>query len=111
MRYLAAFCLLTVATALASAGDQDKFQGAWQRGSIVDDGKPVDDAEKGSVVFSAGGYMLKEGDTVKSTGTFKLDETREPKEFDVMPRPEYGQDAQRDLQVRGRQADLLHRWT
>lgn len=85
MRYLAAFCLLAVPTAFASAGDQDKFQGAWQRVSIIDGGKPVDGAEKESVVFSGGGYTLKDGDTVKSTGTFKLDETKEPKEFDVMP--------------------------
>lgn len=85
MRYLAAFCLLTVATAVAGAGDKDKFQGAWQRVSIIDDGKPVEGAEKGFVVFKDGDYTLKEGETVKGTGTFKLDETKEPKEFDVTP--------------------------
>lgn len=85
MRYLATLSLLMVATGFASAADQDKFQGAWQRVSIIDGGKPVEGAEKESVVFSGGGYTLKDGDTAKSMGTFKLDETKDPKEFDVMP--------------------------
>jgi uncharacterized protein (TIGR03067 family) len=86
MRFLAMISLLAMGTALAyGASDQDKFQGAWQRVSIIDDGKKVEGAETGSVVFSGGEYTLKDGDTVKSKGTFKLDETKSPKEFDVMP--------------------------
>lgn len=86
MRCLLAIGLLAVGSAFAyAAGDQDKFQGAWQRVSIIDDGKKVDGAEKGSVVFSGSEYTLKDGDTVKSKGAFKLDESKSPKEFDVMP--------------------------
>lgn len=86
MRFLAAISLLAVGVAFgADAGDQTKFQGAWQRVTIIDDGKTVEGAEKGSVVFSGSEYTLKDGDTVKSKGTFKLDETKNPKEFDVMP--------------------------
>lgn len=86
MRFLTVIGLLAATSTFAlGAGDQDKFQGAWQRVSIIDDGKKVDGAEMGSVVFSGGEYTLKEGDTVKSKGTFKLDESKSPKEFDVMP--------------------------
>lgn len=67
------------------AGDQEKFQGAWQRVSITDDGKKVEGAEKGSVVFSGSEYTLKDGDTVKGKGTYKLDASKTPKEFDVVP--------------------------
>jgi uncharacterized protein (TIGR03067 family) len=45
----------------------------------------VEGAEKGSVVFSGSEYTLKGGDTVKSKGTYKLDESKSPKELDVMP--------------------------
>jgi uncharacterized protein (TIGR03067 family) len=86
MRFLTAISLLAASPAFAgSASDQEKFQGAWQRVSIIDDGKMVEGAEKGSVVFSGNEYTLKDGDTVKSTGTYKLDESKSPKEFDVMP--------------------------
>lgn len=86
MRFLATISLLAAGVACAGgAGDQSKFQGGWQRVSIMDDGKKVEGAEKGSVVFSGSEYTLKDGDTVKSKGTFKLDETKNPKEFDVMP--------------------------
>lgn len=86
MRSLAAMSVLAVGMAFASgANDQDKFQGAWQRVSIIDDGKMVEGAEKSSVVFSGSEYALKDGDTVKSKGTYKLDESKSPKEFDVIP--------------------------
>ena len=86
MRFLTAISLLALSPVLAGgASDQDKFQGAWQRVSIIDDGKKVEGAETGSVVFSGGEYTLKDGDTVKSKGTYKLDEGKNPKEFDVMP--------------------------
>ncbi len=86
MRFLTAISFLAAGLAFAGgAGDQDKFQGAWQRVSIIDDGKKVEGAEKGSVVFSGSEYILKDGDTVKSKGTFKLDASKNPKEFDVMP--------------------------
>ncbi len=86
MRSLAVIGLLTAGLAFADdAGDQKKFQGAWQRVSIIDDGKTVEGAEKNSVVFSDSEYTLKEGDTVKSKGTFKIDASKTPKEFDVMP--------------------------
>jgi len=86
MRFLAAISFLAACAAFANgAGDEDKFKGAWQRVSIIDDGKMVEDADKGSVVFGAGEYTLKEGDMVKSKGTYKLDESKDPKEFDVMP--------------------------
>ena len=86
MRFLAAISLLAAGLAFAGeASDQKKFQGAWQRVSIIDNGKTVEGAEKGSVVFSGGEYTLKDGDTVKSKGTYKLDESKSPKEFDVMP--------------------------
>jgi uncharacterized protein (TIGR03067 family) len=89
MRFLAAISAISLlAAGLAFAGgasDQKKFQGAWQRVSIIDDGKMVEGAEKGSVVFSGSEYTLKDGDTVKSKGTYKLDESKSPKEFDVMP--------------------------
>ena len=88
MRFLAAISLLAAGLAFAGdASDQNKFQGAWQRVSIIDDGKMVEGAEKGSVVFSGSEYTLKEGDTVKSKGAYKLDESKSPKEFDVMPVP------------------------
>jgi uncharacterized protein (TIGR03067 family) len=86
MRFLAAIGLSAAGLAFAGdASDQKKFQGAWQRVSIIDDGKMVEGAEKGSVVFSGSEYTLKDGDTVKSKGTYKLDESKSPKEFDVMP--------------------------
>jgi uncharacterized protein (TIGR03067 family) len=86
MRFLAAVILFAMGLACAAAaGDQDKFQGAWQRVSITDDGKKVEGAENGSVIFSGGEYTLKEGDTVKGKGTYKLDASKNPKEFDVMP--------------------------
>src|ERR1700674_786901 len=86
MRFVAAISLLAAGLAFADNGsDNKKFQGAWQRVSIIDDGKKVGGAEKGSVVFSGNEYTLKDGDTVKSKGTFKLDESKKPKEFDVMP--------------------------
>ena len=53
MRFLAAIGLLAAGLACADGtSDQKKFQGAWQRVSIIDDGKTVEGAEKGSVVFS-----------------------------------------------------------
>lgn len=95
MRSLAVVGLFVMVTAFSlfamrpvfadGAGDQEKFQGAWQRVSITDDGKKVEAAEKGSVVFSGNEYTLKDGDTVKGTGTYKIDPTKTPKEFDVMP--------------------------
>ena len=86
MRFVAVISLLTAGLAFADdASDKKKFQGAWQRVSIIDDGKKVDGAEESSVVFSGGEYTLKDGDTVKSKGTYKLDESKKPKEFDVMP--------------------------
>jgi uncharacterized protein (TIGR03067 family) len=78
--------LLAVRTGFAdNAADQEKFQGVWQRVSIVDDGKKVEGAETGSVVFSGSEYTLKDGNTVKSKGTYKLDASKTPKELDVMP--------------------------
>src|SRR4051812_40689066 len=86
MRSLAAIGLLVASmTFAADASDQNKFTGAWQRVSIIDDGKPVEGAEKNSVVFSGNEYTLREGDTVKSKGIYKLDAGKSPKEFDVMP--------------------------
>lgn len=86
MRVLTAICLLTATLAFAGdANDQKKFQGGWQRVAILDDGKKVEGTEKASVVFNGNDYTLKDGDTVKSTGTFKLDASKSPKEFDVMP--------------------------
>ena len=85
MRFLAVIGVLAVGPAFLLAADQEKFQGAWQRVSIIDDGKAVEGAEKGSVTFKGGEYTLRDGDTVKSTGTYKLDDSKEPKEFDVMP--------------------------
>lgn len=86
MRSLAAMSVLAVGMAFAGgANDQDKFQGAWQRVSIIDDGKMVEGTEKSAVVFSGTEYTLKDGDTVKGKGTYKLDESKNPKEFDVVP--------------------------
>lgn len=67
------------------AGDQAKFQGAWQRVAIIDDGKKVEGTEKSGVVFKGDEYILMDGDTVKSKGVYKLDASKSPKEFDVMP--------------------------
>jgi uncharacterized protein (TIGR03067 family) len=85
MRIFVAVLLVTSVAFAGGAGDVSKFQGAWQRISIIDDGKPVEGAEKASVVFNGNEYTLKDGDTAKSKGTFKLDESKNPKEFDVMP--------------------------
>ncbi len=86
MRFMVAISLLAASLAYAGgAGDQKKFQGAWQRVSIIDGGKAVEGADKGFVIFSGSEYTLKDGDTVKSKGTFKLDESKNPKEFDVIP--------------------------
>ena len=88
MRFLAMITLLATGIAFAgggAGGDLKKFQGAWQRLSIIDGGKKVEGAEKGVVVFKGNEYTLKDGDTVKGTGTFKLDESKNPKEFDIVP--------------------------
>ena len=86
MRFVAAISFLAASLAFAGGtSDQTKFQGTWQRVSILDDGKAVEGAEKGSVAFSGNEYTLKDGNTVKSKGIYKLDESKSPKEFDVMP--------------------------
>lgn len=86
MRSLGLVSLFVMGTVFAGgAGDEDKFQGAWQRVSITDDGKKVEGVENSSVVFSGSEYALKEGDKVKSKGTYKLDASKDPKEFDVVP--------------------------
>lgn len=86
MRLLAIISLLATGLAFAGgANDQEKFQGVWKRVSIIDDGKKVEGAEKSSVVFSGSDYTLKDGDKVKGKGTYKLDDSKSPKEFDVMP--------------------------
>lgn len=86
MRSLGVVSLFAMGMVFAGgAGDEDKFQGAWQRVSIIDDGKKVEGVENSSVVFSGSEYTLKDGDKVKSKGTYKLDESKSPKEFDVIP--------------------------
>lgn len=86
MRILGLASLFAMGVVFAGgAGDEEKFQGAWQRVSITDDGKMVEGVEKSSVVFSGSEYTLKDGDMVKSKGAYKLDAAKNPKEFDVVP--------------------------
>jgi uncharacterized protein (TIGR03067 family) len=69
----------------AATADQKGLQGAWVLVDSVVNGKklPVEEIKKqGPLVFKGKKYTYKRGDGSTTKGTFKLDATKKPKQFD-----------------------------
>jgi uncharacterized protein (TIGR03067 family) len=89
---LAAVVLLGVALTAAGAaagGDAKKelkkFQGTWVVESALKGGKPEpeDEIAKVRLTFAGEKFTFKEGDK-EEEGTFKIDPSKKPRQFDVM---------------------------
>lgn len=80
-----------LATGLATAADNKPeldlrpFQGTWAVVSITRDGQKVPDenAQKLTLVIKDNERLVKDGDEVKSKGTFTVDATKKPPHMDV----------------------------
>lgn len=89
MRWTSIAALLLTAS-LATAADEPKkelepFQGTWAVKAITRNGEAVPDevAQKLSLIIKGNERVVKDGDEVKSKGTFTLDAAKKPKQMDV----------------------------
>jgi uncharacterized protein (TIGR03067 family) len=74
-----------------SKGDLDKLRGAWLTVSLMNDGKTIVDEKTPpkegpttKVAYDGNKWMIKVGDKTVASGEFKIDETKMPKEIDIM---------------------------
>ncbi len=90
-----AIALLATADGLgadaAAQGDLDKLQGTWLTVSLVNDGRTIVDEKAPpkegpatKLAYEGNKWLIKVGDRVVATGTFKIDTTKKPKEIDLM---------------------------
>ena len=75
----------------ASKGDLDKLSGTWLTVSLVNDGKtlvddkaPPKDGPTTKLVYDGNKWKIKVGDKSVASGEFTIDETKTPKEIDIM---------------------------
>jgi uncharacterized protein (TIGR03067 family) len=72
--------------AAAPKTDLDRFQGTWYLVSAMEDGKilPQDKVKQETIVFKGDTFRFpgSAADATSRAGTFKLDETKTPKEID-----------------------------
>ena len=94
------FLILTTGALMAADGrnnddpsksDLDKLGGTWLTVSLVNDGKtlvdektPPKEGPSTKLVYDANKWILKVGDKTVASGKFKIDETKMPKEIDIM---------------------------
>jgi uncharacterized protein (TIGR03067 family) len=71
--------------------DLDKLGGTWLTVSLVNDGKtlvdeknPQKEGPSTKLVYDGNKWMIKVGDKTIASGEFKIDETKMPKEIDIM---------------------------
>jgi uncharacterized protein (TIGR03067 family) len=94
------FLILTTGALMATDGpskddpsksDLDKLAGTWLTVSLVNDGKtlvdektPPKEGPSAKLVYDGKKWMIKVGDKTIASGEFKIDETKMPKEIDIM---------------------------
>jgi uncharacterized protein (TIGR03067 family) len=64
--------------------DLDLLKGKWTIVSVIEDGKPNEDENGGTITFAEDKMVLQVKDGEHS-GTFKLNATKKPKQIDVTP--------------------------
>src|SRR5438045_3955085 len=76
---------------LLMASDIDKLQGTWVTVKLIDNGKTLVDATtapsnaaNAALQYEGNNWRVKVGDKIVASGVFKIDESKSPKELDVM---------------------------
>ncbi|MBI2680043.1 MAG: TIGR03067 domain-containing protein [Candidatus Solibacter usitatus] len=80
-----ALIVCALSATLDAAGDADTMQGFWKRIAGIRDGKPMTGSELDARIAIEGDrYTLTQAGST-SSGTFRLNETAQPKTIDLMP--------------------------
>jgi len=75
----------------SSPGDAEKLRGVWKTVSLTNDGKvlvdektPAPNVPATTLVYEEHRWMIKVGDKTVAHGVFRLDESKSPKEIDIL---------------------------